>query len=116
MHSYLTLPTGLNVVGFKFSSRVTQLYDAGACIYFYFALNFISMGIMAAVDLAEHLETVARDEILASGGSLSHHHGVGKVRKKWMKSVLPPTSFQVLQSIKKTVDPKNTLASGNLIF
>lgn len=26
------------------------------------------------------LEEAARDEILAAGGSLSHHHGVGKAR------------------------------------
>jgi len=30
------------------------------------------------------LERAARDEILRSGGSLSHHHGVGKLRREFL--------------------------------
>ncbi|XP_029413117.1 alkyldihydroxyacetonephosphate synthase, peroxisomal isoform X2 [Nannospalax galili] len=55
--------------------RVTQTYDAGACIYFYFAFNY--RGISDPLSVFEQTETAARDEILANGGSLSHHHGDG---------------------------------------
>ena len=95
---------------------MTQVYDAGACIYFYFGFNYGGMSMSQAVHAYEELETIARDEILSSGGSLSHHHGVGKIRKRWMKSVLAPSAFRVLEAIKQTVDPQNIMANRNLIF
>ncbi|OCT63629.1 hypothetical protein XELAEV_18044727mg [Xenopus laevis] len=53
--------------------RVTQTYDAGACVYFYFAFNY--RGLSDPVHVYEEIEFAAREEILANGGSLSHHHG-----------------------------------------
>ena len=101
---------------FFISARVTQVYDAGACIYFYFGFNYGSMTTLQAVEVYEELETIARDEIMASGGSLSHHHGVGKIRKKWLPAVLTSNAIKVLHSIKSTVDPQNIMAAGNLVF
>lgn len=98
------------------SARVTQVYDAGACIYFYFGFNYGTMSTLEAVEVYEELETIARDEIIASGGSLSHHHGIGKIRKKWLPSVLTSNAISVLHSIKSTVDPQNIMAAGNLVF
>jgi len=98
------------------SARVTQVYDAGACIYFYFGFNYGSMHVLEAVHVYEELETLARNEIMASGGSLSHHHGVGKIRKKWLPAILSSSTIEVLHSIKKTIDPQNIMASGNLVF
>jgi alkyldihydroxyacetonephosphate synthase len=92
------------------------VYDAGACIYFYFGFNYGSMHVLEAVHVYEELETLARNEIMASGGSLSHHHGVGKIRKKWLPAILSSSTIEVLHSIKKTIDPQNIMASGNLIF
>ena len=74
---------------------MTQVYDAGAAIYFYFGFNYGSMNVLEAVKIYEELESIARDEIIASGGSLSHHHGVGKIRKKWLPAVLTANSIQV---------------------
>ena len=53
--------------------RVTQAYDAGACVYFYLAFNYT--GISDPLHTFEEIETAAREAILSSGGSLSHHHG-----------------------------------------
>lgn len=74
------------------------------------------MSALQAVEVYEELETMARDEIMASGGSLSHHHGVGKIRKKWLPSILTSNAINVLHSIKNTIDPKNIMAAGNLVF
>jgi len=67
---------------------------------------------MEAVRVFEELETIARDEILASGGSLSHHHGVGNIRRKWLPAVLTSNAIQVLRSIKSTMDPNNIMAAA----
>lgn len=68
-----------NGVKFKpfVSSRVTQLYDTGACVYFYF--GFIWQGLDDPVAVYTAIEHDARDEIIKQGGSISHHHGIGKL-------------------------------------
>ncbi|MEM1684856.1 MAG: FAD-binding oxidoreductase [Acidilobaceae archaeon] len=48
---------------------------------------------------------------LESGATLSHHHGVGLLRRKWLK-VDPGQSTVILNSIKKALDPKNILNSN----
>ena len=45
--------------------RVTQLYDTGVCVYFYFAYAFKGVKIPAQVYL--EIEDAARDEMLTSG-------------------------------------------------
>ena len=98
------------------SARVSQVYDAGAAVYFYFSFNYGSMDVMDAVQVFEEIETIARNEIISSGGSLSHHHGVGKVRQKWVPKVLTSNEINVLHSIKSAIDPQNIMAVGNLVF
>ncbi|MBL8999058.1 MAG: oxidase, partial [Gemmatimonadetes bacterium] len=61
--------------------RVTQLYPTGVCIYFYFAFYF--KGLADPAGTYAEIEHAARDEILRSGGSLSHHHGIGKIRQRF---------------------------------
>jgi len=95
------------------SYRVTQVYDTGAAVYFYF--GFIFRGVDDPLRKFAEIEAEARDEVLACGGSLSHHHGVGKLRKRWVSPTVSPVGVQVLKSIKQTLDPNNILASQNLI-
>uniref|UniRef100_A0A493T827 Alkylglycerone-phosphate synthase n=1 Tax=Anas platyrhynchos platyrhynchos TaxID=8840 RepID=A0A493T827_ANAPP len=93
--------------------RVTQTYDAGACVYFYFAFNY--RGISDPIHVYEEIERAAREEILANGGSLSHHHGVGKLRKRWMKESISDVGLGMLRSVKEYVDPNNIFGNKNLL-
>jgi alkyldihydroxyacetonephosphate synthase len=52
---------------------------------------------------------------LKYGGSISHHHGVGKLRKKFMPRSIGNTGLDILKGVKKTIDPDNIFATGNLI-
>lgn len=94
-------------------ARVTQTYDTGACVYFYF--GFVFRGLSDPVATYSEIEAEARDAVLAAGGSLSHHHGVGKLRKKWTAEVVSEPGAELLKKIKQSVDPKNIFANGNLI-
>lgn len=49
------------------SCRVTQLYDTGACVYFYF--GFIWHGLQDPVAAYSAIEHAARDEIIKNGGA-----------------------------------------------
>uniref|UniRef100_A0AAQ5ZEE6 Alkylglycerone-phosphate synthase n=1 Tax=Amphiprion ocellaris TaxID=80972 RepID=A0AAQ5ZEE6_AMPOC len=93
--------------------RVTQTYDAGACVYFYFAFNY--RGLSDPVHVYEQVEHAAREEILANGGSLSHHHGVGKLRKEWMRDTISKVGMGMLKSVKDYVDPNNIFGNRNLL-
>uniref|UniRef100_A0A4W6EAG3 Alkylglycerone-phosphate synthase n=1 Tax=Lates calcarifer TaxID=8187 RepID=A0A4W6EAG3_LATCA len=93
--------------------RVTQTYDAGACVYFYFAFNY--RGLSDPVHVYEQVEHAAREEILANGGSLSHHHGVGKLRKEWMRETVSNVGMGMLKSVKDYVDPNNIFGNRNLL-
>ena len=102
-----------NIPGRPFvTARVTQLYQTGVCVYFYF--GFYHQGIADPVGTFSELERSARDEILTSGGSLSHHHGVGKLRRGFLTRVFSPAALEWSGEIKRAVDPDNRFGIGNL--
>lgn len=49
------------------------------------------------------------------GGSISHHHGVGKLRKKFLPRSIGNTGVEILKGLKNSIDPNNIFATGNLI-
>ena len=93
------------------SCRVTQLYESGACIYFYF--GFYYKGVPNPSETYAAIENAARDEILKSGGSLSHHHGVGKLRQQFLPSVMSQASIDWIQRSKQAIDPQNIMGTRN---
>ncbi|XP_047366255.1 alkyldihydroxyacetonephosphate synthase [Vespa velutina] len=97
---------------FMISYRITQTYDAGCCVYFYMALNYI--GLEDPIGSYEKIEEAAREEILASGGSLSHHHGVGKLRASYYSEAVGQAGVSLYRAAKAHLDPYNIFASRNL--
>lgn len=106
-----TKKQGITSVPFV-SCRVTQTYDSGACVYFYF--GFSHKGIENAVEKFDAVEHAAREEILECGGSISHHHGVGKHRKDFIEKSIQSMGVKILRGIKNTIDPNNIFANGNI--
>jgi alkyldihydroxyacetonephosphate synthase len=51
--------------------------------------------------------------VLAHGGNLSHHHGVGLNRSRFVREALGP-AFAVLQATKSALDPQGILNPGKL--
>jgi alkyldihydroxyacetonephosphate synthase len=94
-----------------FTGRVTQLYSSGVCIYFY--MGFYCKGVEDPVRQYTELEHAAREEILAAGGSLSHHHGVGKLRQEFMGDIYSEGSLELMRRVKHAVDPANLFGANN---
>lgn len=67
------------------------------------------------VEVYEHIETAAREEILLNGGSISHHHGIGKLRSKWYPQSVGRIGYDLFKAAKKELDPQNIFATGNLV-
>jgi alkyldihydroxyacetonephosphate synthase len=93
------------------TARITQLYRTGAAIYFYFGFSYKGVDNPSHVYL--ELENIAREEILRSGGSLSHHHGVGKLRKAFLPEIMPEAALAWKREIKRGADPANVFGAGN---
>jgi alkyldihydroxyacetonephosphate synthase len=94
-----------------FTGRITQVYTSGVCIYFY--LGFYCKGVADPIRQYGELEHAAREEILAAGGTLSHHHGIGKIRQDFMNDIYSPGSIAVMQAVKRAVDPSNLFGANN---
>ena len=95
-------------------SRVTQLYHEGACLYFYFCMNI--RGVPNPSSVFAEIEHAARQEILDRGGSLSHHHGIGKLRSDFTKEMDSDAYHSFISSLKETVDPSNVFGVRNGAF
>lgn len=93
------------------TSRITQLYRTGVAIYFYFGFSYLGIENPSQVYL--ELENIAREEILRCGGSLSHHHGVGKIRQAFLPGIMSDTTMKLKQQVKSGFDPQNIFGAGN---
>lgn len=91
--------------------RVTQVYETGVCIYFYF--GFYYKGIPNPSKVYAEIEIAAREEILNSGGSLSHHHGIGKLRQRFLKEIKSPATLMWNTKAKQALDPNNIFGCAN---
>jgi len=92
--------------------RITQLYDTGCAAYFYFAIHY--KGLADPVQAYLEVEREAREEILKQGGSISHHHGIGKLRAQFMAQTMGTPAIHALKALKAQLDPNDVFAARNM--
>ncbi|HEY7916280.1 MAG TPA: FAD-binding oxidoreductase [Acidimicrobiales bacterium] len=113
------------------SSHQSHAYTDGACLYFTFAgrppiaddSTDRSAEGEGPAGVADHRDWVDRyyrrawDEVTtattAAGGAISHHHGIGINRSRFLAGALGP-GFGVLASVKDALDPNGILNPGKL--
>ena len=97
------------------SCHISHSYIDGACIYFTFVAEPAS-NTLEAIEIAyDAIWNAAQNSALDAGANLSHHHGVGINRAKFIKRALGP-AHDLLTSIKNSLDPKDILNPGKLGF
>ncbi len=96
---------------FYVSYRITQVYHTGCCIYF--MLGLLLKGVDKPADTFGKMEHSLREAIMEAGGSISHHHGVGKLRKDFLKDTFSEGSIELIKEIKRGIDPKNVFGIKN---
>jgi len=92
------------------SAHQSHAYPDGACLYFTFAGKPAPEG---KDDFYRAAWDAGTRAVLANGGALSHHHGVGINRARFMREALG-TGLDVLGSIKSALDPNGILNPGKL--
>ena len=111
------------------SAHQSHAYGDGACLYFTFAgrqpgdAESDAAGLGAESDAAESDAWAERyytsswravtDVVRSHGGAISHHHGVGLNRARFMEAALGG-AFDVLVSLKEALDPRGILNPGKL--
>ena len=92
------------------SCHLSHSYLDGACLYFTFA----------ATPPADEIESTyvamwdaGQRAVLAAGGNLSHHHGIGLNRSRFMAESMG-ASLGLLQTVKNALDPAGILNPGKL--
>lgn len=98
------------------SFRVTQLYETGAAVYVYFSIKYDQYPKDKVVDIYEDIEHKSRAAVFEYGGCISHHHGVGKLRKRFMDQTYSTLNNTLFKSVKQSLDPKNIFAVNNTIY
>jgi alkyldihydroxyacetonephosphate synthase len=93
------------------SGHASHFYPTGVC--FYFTFTAIPREGMDYLDLYNQCWDAAITTVLNHGGSASHHHGMGLNRTRWSK-LEHGSEFQLMQQIKKLVDPNNIMNPGKL--
>jgi alkyldihydroxyacetonephosphate synthase len=92
------------------SAHLSHSYPDGACLYFTFA------GQPDAADRETYYRAAwdaGTRAVLAGGGALSHHHGVGLNRSRFVRDALGE-AFDVLAAVKQALDPNGILNPGKL--
>lgn len=89
------------------TARVTQVYATGVCVYFYFGMYY--KGVDDPSHVYHEIENAARDEILKAGGSLSHHHGVGSLRRDFLPRVMSETAMRWRSGAHDAIDPQGVI-------
>jgi alkyldihydroxyacetonephosphate synthase len=94
------------------SAHQSHSYPDGACLYFTFAGK---VGESADERTAYHraLWDAGQRAALEHGAALSHHHGVGLARGRFVADALGP-AFGVLVAVKQALDPNGILNPGKL--
>jgi len=93
------------------SAHASHFYPQGICFYFTFA--GAPPRKKDPESFYQQVWSEAMKAVLESGGTISHHHGVGRQRKDWLKEELGE-GLEMLKKIKEKVDKKNIMNPGNL--
>jgi len=91
--------------------HISHVYPSGASLYFTVA----SAQLADPIAQWQAAKAAAGEAILAAGGSITHHHGVGSQHRELYPREVGPLGIEVLRAVKATLDPAGILNPGILL-
>jgi alkyldihydroxyacetonephosphate synthase len=92
--------------------HLSHAYADGASLYF----TFISRSRRGEeIEQWGAVKRAASEAIVATGGTITHHHAVGRDHVPYMQAEIGETGLDVLRSIKHQLDPTEIMNPGKLI-
>jgi alkyldihydroxyacetonephosphate synthase len=98
--------------GGRVTCRFTHVYPDGPAPYFT-VLAPARRG--AELEQWDAIKRVAADAVIAGGGTITHHHAVGRDHRPWYDRQRPEPFAKALASAKAALDPQGILNPGVLI-
>jgi alkyldihydroxyacetonephosphate synthase len=95
------------------SAHSSHAYRSGVNLYFSFACQPAEKAAMrqAYYDCWQAVMAAT----LRAGGTISHHHGIGRVRRAWLERDIGKVGVELLRSIKRSLDPVGFMNPGVLL-
>ena len=92
--------------------RFTHVYPDGPAPYY----TFLAPGRAGAeIEQWTAIKIAAMETILAHGGTVTHHHAVGRLHRPWYEKERPPLFESALVATKERLDPEGIMNPGCLL-
>ncbi len=111
-HTYNTMKAALRPLADEVLGHFSHAYPQGTSLYLILLGQAVDDAAAEQV-LLEIWET-AMQTALECGAAISHHHGIGYVRRQYMAPYLG-VGFELLRHLKNAVDPNGIMNPGKLI-
>src|SRR5690606_16455766 len=91
--------------------HISHVYETGASLYFT-VVTAQDDDPLAQWDRAKQAVNTA---IVEAGGTISHHHGVGRDHRAAYAAEVGPLGVEILRAVKHRIDPHGILNPGALV-
>ena len=92
--------------------HLSHAYRDGASLYF----TFIARSRPGAeIEHWHAVKTAACEAIVAAGGTITHHHAVGRDHAPYMPAEVGQTGLEALRALKERLDPAGIMNPGKLL-
>jgi alkyldihydroxyacetonephosphate synthase len=89
--------------------RSTHSYTDGLCLYF----AFFGPGKRdSLVQQWWDIKTAASEAVMKHGGTMSHHHAMGRDHKRWAREEIPAPFRAAIRAAKRELDPNGIMNPG----
>jgi alkyldihydroxyacetonephosphate synthase len=98
-------------------THISHAYEHGASLY----STFLGRQVPDPDPLARQAQWQAvkqatTEAILTAGGTLTHHHGIGRDHAPWLEDEVGRVGVDVLQTLKQGLDPAGIMNPGILLL
>jgi alkyldihydroxyacetonephosphate synthase len=91
--------------------HVSHLYPSGASLYF----TFLARQEDDAMAQWSAAKTAASEAIVAGGGTITHHHAIGRDHRRWMRAEVGELGIELIRAAKERLDPAGIMNPGKLL-
>ncbi len=92
--------------------HVSHLYETGASLYYTF---IVRQRHGAEVEQWRAVKRAASEAILTGGGTITHHHAVGRDHAPWMAREVGEEGVAAIGALKAELDPAGIMNPGKLL-
>jgi len=93
------------------STRFTHVYPDGPALYYTFSVKGAPGRL---IEQWRHIKARASDALIAAGGTITHHHAVGRDHMAWYRAQRPTLFGSAFAAAKTALDPAGIMNPGVL--